>query len=188
MTSVQEGKDAMREWRHLGQEIRRRTVQPFSHVSFVVYFIVAIALLGCAGIWIELVRLYGTQYAASYNGLLTALVTCYLAIIGSTSIRWILQEMGNHDKVLSAIGILILVLMVFSSAAYFLIVAIQNQQPVGSVDVCIAVFCMALSIWWWWMANGGDDIFKQKFQADGASGGDPGSNLGGHLGEIKGDE
>ena len=43
-------------WTKLARELRKRTVEPTRHVSFVIYFLVAVVMFGGLGIWISSAR------------------------------------------------------------------------------------------------------------------------------------
>lgn len=47
---------ALSSWVTLWRELKKRTVEPFWHASFVMYFLVAVAvvLVGGAGVWFEM--------------------------------------------------------------------------------------------------------------------------------------
>lgn len=173
-TGVHEG-----DWRYLRREIWRRSVQPFSHVPFVFYVLLAIVLLGCLGIWVELIKVAISTGQREYDGVLTALATFFPALIGSSSLQLILSSAGNRDKVLVSFGYFI---SIVAFAAVVLISILYPFLPI--LTFWASVLFVFFAIWLWCFTNGDDPTYKSA-PIDAPSGGDTGRQLKGDTSEFK---
>ena len=176
----QNEEETMGHWGYLGQELWRRAVQPVHSVPFVTYFLLAIIGLGCLGIWVELFELRTADSLPVSNGLLTALVTFYPAMIGSTSLRWIFHSTGEGNKILVSIGL-------FACVACFLSILyiIGSSQSAVFEKYLVALVASIIAIVLWWLANGDDDAFEQSVPSDTATGGHPDRQLKGGTKNFK---
>lgn len=95
-------------WKRLGRELKRRSVDPLGHVSFVSYFIVAVLIVGGAGIWTEL-RNYLIFVPtielpnASLASLRTSAITFFPALAGSSCMQLIWAE--DQERSLRAFAV-----------------------------------------------------------------------------------
>lgn len=163
------------DWSYLWSEIKRRTVQPFSSIPFLIYVLVAIIGLGCLGIWVELIKLALQTPGGSRGAVLTALCTFFPALIGSTAFQLILGATGKSDKIFVSIGYLVLIL---GLGAVILITLFNGLLP--SKTFWAAVAFSAGAVWLWWITNGDDPTYKST-PVDAASGGDPNRKLKGNT-------
>lgn len=154
------------DWKYLGKELRRRTREPFAHVPFVFYVVLAIIGLGCLGIWVELIKLALSPGTGNWEGVLTALATFFPALIGASSHHLILASTGSGNKVLVSFGY-VAGFAAFGGAA--LIAIFHRMLPDLSFWAAV-VFALA-AIWLWWFTNGDDPTYKSA-RIDAASGGD----------------
>lgn len=167
------------DYRFIGREIWRRTWQPFRHFPFVSYVILSIICLGCLGIWVELIKTQLTTLPASYDGVFTAIVTFYPALIGSASLQLILSSTGNSDKVLVSFAQIAL----FSAFISVALISVFHQlYPDWSFKV--AIFFAVFAIWFWWFTNA-DDLTYRNSPIDAPAGGDTAKALKGDLGNFK---
>jgi hypothetical protein len=155
------------DWKYLGKEIRRRTREPFAHVPFVFYVILAIIGLGCLGIWVELIKLAVSPGVGNWEGVLTALATFFPALIGASSHHLILASTGSRDKVLASFGYAASTSALVGAA----LIAIFHKMVPNLSFWAAVVFALA-AIWLWWFTNGDDPTYKSA-RIDAASGGDP---------------
>lgn len=159
------------DWHYIRHEIRRRTTQPFSHAPFVFYVLLAIILLGCLGIWVELIKVAISSGQPNYDGVLTALATFFPALIGSSSLQLILSSTGNRDKVLVSFGYFV------SIVAFAAVVLISVLHPfLPRVTFWASVVFAVLAVWLWWFTNGDDPTYKSA-PIDAPSGGNTGRQL-----------
>lgn len=146
--SLLEGKYAS--WVKLWRELRKRTIDPAQHVSFVLYFLIAVLLFGGAGVWTEM-RAYllfvptPDQPFPSLGSLRTAVITFFPALAGSSCMQLIWAE--DHERSLRAFAFSIIAILV---GAIFLL------TPAAVSDASALVGGGAASVvalWSWWIAN-----------------------------------
>ena len=146
--SLTDGKFAS--WKRLGNELKKRSVDPVGHFSFVSYFLVAVVIFGGAGVWAEL-RSYmyfvttPEQPGPSLAALRTAVITFFPALAGSACMQLIWA--ADHERSLRAFAVVVLTAL---AAAIFFI------TPHGVSDRAALVGGTAASIlalWSWWIAN-----------------------------------
>ena len=179
MSSVDTDVFQQGDWKYLGSEICRRTWQPFSSVAFVFYAVIAIVVLGCAGIWVEIVKAMLTTEAGSNEGVLTALATFYPALIGSASLQLILSSAGRADKIITSFALLVCILS-FASVALVSVFHAQSPDVAMKISIGFAIF----AIWLWWIANADDPIYRNA-PIDAASGGSTERTLAGSTDGFK---
>lgn len=177
-SSLVEGKFAS--WKRLGRELRKRSLDPLSHFSFVSYFFVAVVIFGGAGIWTEL-RAYLSfastpdQPSPSLVSLRTAVITFFPALAGSSCMQLIWAE--DHERSLRAFAVVVL------AALLLVIFFITHQGVSNSTALWGGAAASVLALWSWWIANA-----KQKdlLDTDAATGGKAiGGDLPGNLDEFK---
>jgi hypothetical protein len=170
----QESKLSKGSWAGLGKELKKRTIEPLFHASFVIYFIVSVVIVGGAGIWLEI---YAYNFPPlvdsgppSLAALRTAFVTFFSALAGSACMQLIWAE--DYLRSLRAFATLVLVV----TSILALIVAIPAIHNVTAL--CIGVASSLVALWIWWVANA-----KQKdlLDPDAPTGGDPSAPLAGNL-------
>jgi len=147
--SAFEGKSGS--WARLGRELKKRTVDPFGHFSFVGYFLVAVVIFGGAGIWIEL-RSYIFFVASdsvsypSLASLRTAVATFFFALAGSSCMQLILAE--DRERFLRAFAMVLLALLTM--------LIIFFVTPIGVTDLAalaVGTGACVVALWLWWIAN-----------------------------------
>ena len=167
------------EFAYLGRELCRRTAGLRKRFSYIVYVLVAIVILGGLGIWTEGVKMVLNGNPAGSDGLFTAATTFYPAVVASATFQLILIATGSHDRVITAFGVLV---MVLSFAAAVLSTVFRAQYP----DLCLtaAGLLVVFSVWIWIIANADDPIYK-PVPVDVASGGPTSREPGGDLSDFK---
>lgn len=166
------------DYKLIAREIRRRTLEPFRHFPFVSHVFLAIICLGCLGIWVELIKALLSAPPTGYDGVFTAIVTFYPALIGSASLQLMLSSTGNSDKILGSFAIIALFLAFISVA---LISLFHDKYPNGSFTA--AIIFAVFAIWFWWFTNA-DDRTYQNAPIDAAAGGDTSKTLKGDLDDF----
>lgn len=179
------------DWVYLGRELRRRTIEPFGHVPFVFYLLIAVIFFGALGIWVELVKIGLTEPQAvqaegppgtvpasiDLGSLITAVITYFPALIGSAALQFALAQVNRTDKILITFALFMLI--AFSIAAVLL--SILSKAHGGPVLTVGLLFCVG-AIWVWVIANADDVTFRRvPPKVDAASGGDPDRDLPGSL-------
>lgn len=154
------------DWKYLGEEVKRRTIQPFSNTIFVLYAFLAIILLGCLGIWVELYKYAFSDGVEKYDGLMTAVATFYPALVGSAAIHLALSSTGREYKVFVALAFLVSFVVIGSVV---LISAIYKISPGWCLFAAIII--TFFSVWFWWFTYGDDPTYK-PVPVDAAAGGD----------------
>lgn len=162
-------------WSRLHKTRGERTLQPWRHPSFVLYFFAAILLVGGAGMWLELHKVLFAMEgeSKSLENIRTALITFFPALAGSACMQVILEE--NDDRALRAVAVCMLI--VLSTLA----LAIAPSTVSASAAILLGILGTLLALWTWWIANA-----KQPGLQDGRTDApigrlDPKSGLSGSL-------
>lgn len=165
-------------WIGLGRELKKRTFEPFSHASFVIYFVVAVILIGGVGFWIELYAYLlharpPIEQADPLSALRTTVITFFPALAGSACLQLVWAE--NHQKSLRAFGVLFLCVMTVMALAI-------SPNAVGNRSALILGFISSVAaLWTWWIANAKQEDLLD-IDPDAPLGGDEDATLSGDLG------
>lgn len=167
-------------WVTLFRELRKRTVEPVFHASFVMYFCVAVVLVGGSGVWFEmhsyLLHVPTSEHPLpSTSALRIAVITFFPALAGSSCMQLIWAE--DHHKSLRAFAITAL------AALTGTVFAIAPSAVSNSAALWTGVVASVIALWTWWIANA-----KQRdlLDIDAATGKrDTGGDLPGNLDEFK---
>jgi hypothetical protein len=164
-------------WTLLRNELWRRTKGPAAHASFVMYFLIAVFLIGAGGVWLELYSLLvlaetANSTSPSVSGLRTAVITFFPALAGSACMQLVWAE--GKNKSLRSFAVVALVVMT--------IVAIGISPSVISSKTVFVVGAIAslLALWIWWIANA-DQPSLLDTNLEAPLGKDPQSELSGNL-------
>lgn len=138
-------------WSALGKELRKRTVDPISHFSFVAYFLLAVFAVGGTGVWLELYSYLFLLPKDSINDsslvpLRTAVITFFPALAGAASLQLIWAE--DNQKFLRAFAVLILFFLTIVALAIAPTAALSH-----STALIIGVVSSVIALWTWWIAN-----------------------------------
>ena len=169
------------EFSYVGKELCRRTAEIWKRFPLFVFVLVAIVGLGGLGIWVELVKALLSESPEESDGLFTAVATFYPALAGSASCQLILNATGMLNRIITALGIL--VLFIFLAAAV-LVGIFHSQYPFACL--ISAIILVVFSIWIWIISNADNPIFH-PVRIDAASGGSPSRNPKGDLSGFKAD-
>ena len=162
---------------HLGLELRRRTMAPIRHATFWFYIALGVVLFGGAGIWLEIIKyIYGSSGSNSAS-ILTALVTFFPALIGSSSLQLVFQDTTKPLKAASMTWIIF-----FSILAIWLTL---DHDILKSVAFPCAIIAFFSALWTWWLANADDTTFRDLLDPDGPVGGRTDQTLAGDLTDFK---
>lgn len=132
-------------WAELRNDLGRRWRRPFKHVSYCSYFVAGVAGIGAWGVWLELINFGVSSWTVDTANLKTAIITYYLALLGTTFLQVQIGGFKNYDRIIASIftGLLLV-------AGSWLLLAkgLPNWLafPLGMVGV-------AASLWFWWVAN-----------------------------------
>lgn len=160
-------------WGGLKADLRRRTFEPLRHVSFVCYFLVAVAGVGALGIWVELINLCLAKPPLDPSALRTAIATFFPALVGSTCFQVVL---GRYLKALQA--------AIFLATSILLAIAgwlISAHSLSFTISLPIAVLASLVSLWLWWIANADNPDLADEALVDAPTGGAVGQTLSGNL-------
>lgn len=137
-------------WSILGKELKRRTVQPKRHVSFALYFFIAVVVLGGAGIWLELYAYISQPTTSSgpspsAGALRTAVITFFPALAGTSCMQLIWE---NDDfRSLRAFATSALVVLFLTA------LAIAPAAVTTTAALWIGCAASFAALWTWWIAN-----------------------------------
>lgn len=168
--------DRSNDYLKLRRELWRRTHEPVRELPFVVYVFTGILLFGGLGVWVEILKIILAGSPVEFAGLITAVVTFFPALIGSTTLQLVLGSVNGGDKVM--VSFALLMMCVFLTFA-ILLPFFSGTHPIGVLGCGIA--CSAFAIWTWWITNGDDPDFKKVVKPDAATGGNPQRQLPGDL-------
>lgn len=166
------------EFADLRRQLRERTAGLHKRFSYVVYVLVSIVVLGGLGIWTELVKLALSGVPGRTDGIFTAATTFYPAVVASATFQLLLIATGNHDRVMTAFGVLV---MVSSFALAVLSTVFRSQYPM--LCLAAAVLLVVFSVWIWIVANSDNPIYK-PVTVDAAAGGNPSREPQGNLSDF----
>ena len=173
--------DSVGEWGYLGQELTRRTCQPWKQVTFVMYLLSAIVGFGGFGVWVEFVELNLSEYPRNYDGLYTAVATFYPALIGSASFQLLLISVAETNKVMTSF--VVTVLLAALTCAILLSI-FHDQYP--TARFFMAALLAIVSMWLWIITDADNPIYR-TLPADTPSGGNPQRDLKGDMGGFEAD-
>jgi len=166
MTTNDMGAARIGDWTYLGRELRRRTREPTANFPFVVFLVLGVMLFGGLGVWVELLKFVISSSPAGLAGIITAVLTFFPTLIGTTSIQLVLDSANRGDKIFISFALLMFCIF-FTFAVVLPIFAATH--PVGVLRFSLG--CCACGIWLWWIANGGYSTFKTMPPLDAATGG-----------------
>ena len=148
-------------WKALLGELKRRTLEPLGHPSFVIYFVVAVVIIGGIGLWLEL---YKYIFFATSSGekdpvspLRTAVITFFPALAGTACLQIVWAE---HQKAIRSFGILFLCLMTVTALAI-------SPSAIGNhAALIIGGFSSVAALWTWWVANANQKELLDSIDSD----------------------
>ena len=162
------------DWAYLWDQIKKRTLEPVKAVPFVIYIFLGIVLFGGLGIWTEILKIIISDKPTEIAGLLTAVMTFFPTLIGSTAIQLVLAS--SQNKILLSFALFIL--FVFLALA-ILLPFFSSAHP-GAV-LTVASIASLCGIWTWWFTNSTDPTFRHQVPIDAPSGGPTDNPLKGNL-------
>jgi len=154
-------------WVTLWNELVKRTKNPTRHVSFVIYFLVAVVIFGGIGVWTE-IRSYFVFVPTDKNpsvtleSIRTAIITFFPALAGSACMQLIWAE--NKDKSLRAFAFFIVTILVL---VIFLTAPASVSDPIAITAGTVA---SAVALWTWWIANANNKELLDQINPDAATG------------------
>ncbi|PBB14194.1 hypothetical protein CK231_10780 [Mesorhizobium loti] len=168
------GGETANDWAYLWDQIKRRTFEPVKAVPFVIYILLGIVLFGGLGIWTEALKVIISDRPPELAGLLTAVMTFFPTLIGSTAIQLVLASSQNK------------ILMSFALFILFVFLAVAILLPFFSAShpwtvLTIASIASVCAIWTWWFTNSTDPIYRHRVPIDAPSGGPTNNPLKGNL-------
>ena len=173
--SEEAGVDQMAsDWAYLWDQIKRRTLEPVKAVPFVIYIFLGIVSFGGLGIWTEVLKIIISDKPPEIAGLLTAVMTFFPTLIGSTAIQLVLASSQNKIMMSFALFILFVFLAIVILLPFF-----SSSHPCGVL--VIASLASLCGIWTWWFTNSTDPTYRHRVPIDAPAGGPTDSPLKGNL-------
>lgn len=155
----------MRFWK----EIKRRTVNPLTDLTFIFYVFFGVVVFGGLGVWIEVVKYYLPGQFVDMQGIRTALAVFYPALIGAASLQLVLESVRKSETLMSVFAITSLLVMIISA---ILLGLIEYFQASDSLLFWVSSGLSALGLWVWVIANADNPDLKTRPNPESASGGD----------------
>jgi hypothetical protein len=129
-------------WPILGRELKRRLLSPWSHPSFLIFFIVAIIGLAPLGTWLELYD-YAMDPNASITKVRASIVSFVPAFVAATAMQLIWAE----QRMMRAVAI-------FVSAVCMLTLSFCISSKVSDKPaIAWGSFSIFIALMMWWVAN-----------------------------------
>lgn len=151
-------------WLELADDLSERWLAPWYSVSFLMYLLSGVLILGGISIWLELIT-YGVashQHSIGRTGapkpnldsVLTAIHTFYPALAWSSAMQIVLSEQSAKflKAVALAFGSVVLVLAV--------IMMMVSDVILPWVSLLFGAIGIALAILLWWIANAKDQTYQ----------------------------
>ena len=164
-------------WTLLRDELWKRTKGPAAHASFVMYFLVAVVVIGAGGVWLELYLFMflaetDDPTSSSVSGLRTAVITFFPALAGSACTQLVWAE--DKNKSLRSFAFTALVLITI------LAIGISPSAIGSKTAFFMGSLASLFALWIWWIANAKQpDLLDSNLDAP--LGKDPGSKISGSL-------
>jgi len=153
-------------------ELKDRSVSPWTHPSFLFYFIVSVVGFGGLGIWLELyVAIYPERWSypsEESDALRTAIVTFFPVVAGTAATQLLWAEKDAKQKHLRSTAFALLTL--FLALALW----IYPQRISNTSAICVSAIASIGALWMWVVANA-----KQVDLLDEI---DPSDSVGGSVG------
>jgi drug/metabolite transporter superfamily protein YnfA len=141
------------QWSAFRSELAKRTTEPLSHVSYVLYFIGAVVICGSLGVWYEIIQL-NTTLQNTPNSLFIALKTFLPAMAGAASMQLILAE--NENKALRAFGSISLIIIALAAIA----------APTKDCWITYIIYTVLyiFVLWLWFISNANQTDLKDAIK------------------------
>lgn len=147
--------------------VKRRLLFPIRQVTFWLVLLLGIVVIGCLAVWIEEVNvLYFVSTPENPSVELEPLRLAYATAILAIASPCLMQLFLAEKKMLrvAAIGLSVVVLWLAYLAASGA-GSISSVHWSGLPGLALAILC-------WWLANGEDQLFQDRPELSGPSGGD----------------
>ncbi|WP_157935658.1 hypothetical protein [Bordetella trematum] len=129
-------------WHNLGSELKQRSLAPWKHPSFVIYFLIAVAGIGAAGVWLEIYRMFEQHFDLA--NLRIAVYTFFPVLTATTGLQLIWAEGGMRS--MRAFSILIITICLLG---WIICTAIKNHET----SLWWGIFFSILALWLWVITN-----------------------------------
>lgn len=150
-------------WRILRKEICTRMVVPASHPSFVMYFILAVILIGPAGVWFELYQFTIAGPSRTADALLTSIATFSPALMASSCLQAI------WERPLRSFQAFLIFLSSVCGIGWLIFVAAPLPK---SYSIGLGLFLSVIALGVWWMSNANQKDLRDDISDAAAVGGD----------------
>ena len=131
------------EWLLLLKILLKRFFVGFGRVSFLLYFVVIIVILGGLGVWIE-------YFSETQNGLNNALTTFFMAILATSSADLLLKTKPEDE--MGFLKMPALSILIIGGLMAALVFAGYCQEQLAKTGTILALML-------WWIANSSDDKY-----------------------------
>lgn len=156
-------------WRHLGRELKQRSLGPWKHPSFTIYFLIAVVGIGAAGVWWEVYRTL--QHGSGLVNLRIAIFTFFPVLTATTGLQLIWAE--GTMRSMRAFSTLII-----TSCLIGWVISATISSDTSTLG--IGAFFSVLALWLWVVTNAKQPDFLD-IVADAPVGGEVSRPLKGNL-------
>lgn len=150
-------------WQYFRAELWRRTITPFQHVTFFLYFFTSIILIGGLGLWLEVILLY--RSGGEFDNVRAALATFAFGLFGSSALHIFLGDAAKQLKIFAALMMLVAV----GLAGWIII----DKQLGDWTAVKLGAAGSILGLWFWCIVNSDEPIFQDSNIRAPTGGADP---------------
>lgn len=131
-------------WSAFARLLWQRTSLPIHHPSYVIFFFVAILIIGPAGVWIEIYNYY-TSPITNLSALKSSFMSFIPAFVTATCLQSIWAE--GKSKAFRSFCILILVICT-------LCLLLSTSGALSKVSTLVyASISTTAALWMWWIVN-----------------------------------
>lgn len=158
-------------YRDFWEELKRRTNNPLSDLTFLFYLAFGVVLFSGFGVVVELVKYWFSENpidSQSLQGMRAALAVFYPALVGAASLQLTLEAVKKSDALMAVFAIGSLLLML--AAAVILGIQEFRQEGAGKILIVSSVLSL-FGLWIWTVANADNPDLKTKPNSEDAVGG-----------------
>lgn len=141
-------------WRKLKEFLENRSLTPFDHPEFIIYFLFVIIGFGGFGLWISLYQEFNNDFF-NHRNIILSIGSYFVALMATGSIELIFIK----EKSIKRILFLSTMSLIALSAVIFLI-CMGSSTGWGYF---LSLLFLAFSLYIWWIANAENTNLTENF-------------------------